>query len=224
MTLPNQLTILRILLTPLFVFLFVSESIFFKEVSVAVYFVAALTDWYDGWVARKLGIVTRWGIFLDPLADKVLTSAAFVAFAWLDLVGWWMVWAIVIRDISITLLRSYAELRGKSLHTNFTAKIKTFSQMVFIYVVLLAVVLRNSVGLGQAAKAVLGKNILYYSMLFVTILTLGTGLQYIIENFKLLHDSFSRPENSSNRSSNSPTRNGGPRSSVNSFGSRETKG
>ena len=88
MTLPNQLTILRILLTPLFILLFISDRIFLKELSVFVFIIAALTDWYDGWIARKLGTVSRWGVFLDPLADKILTSAAFVAFAWLGLVEW----------------------------------------------------------------------------------------------------------------------------------------
>ena len=190
MTLPNQLTILRILLTPLFILLFISERIFLKEFSVLVFVIAALTDWYDGWIARKLGTVSRWGVFLDPLADKILTSAAFVAFAWFGLVDWWMVWAIVIRDISITLLRSFAEMRGRTLHTNFTAKVKTFSQMVFIYAVLLAVVLKASFGSIQIIKIILEKDVLYYSMLFVTVLTLGTGLQYIIENFKLIHSSF----------------------------------
>lgn len=155
-----------------------------------VFVVAALTDWYDGWIARKLGKVSRWGVFLDPLADKVLTSAAFIAFAWMGLVAWWMVWAIVIRDISITLLRSFAEFRGQTLHTNFTAKVKTFSQMVFIYVVLLAVVLKTSPGLSSIVRVVLDKDVLFYSMLVVTILTLGTGLQYVIENFKLIHSSF----------------------------------
>lgn len=190
MTLPNQLTILRMLLTPLFILLFISERVFLKQFSVLVFVVAAMTDWYDGWIARKLGKVSRWGVFLDPLADKVLTSAAFVAFAWMGLVGWWMVWAIVIRDISITLLRSFAELRGRTLHTNFTAKVKTFSQMVFIYAVLLAVVLKTSAGFSSIIRVVLDKDVLYYSMLVVTILTLGTGLQYVVENFKLIHSSF----------------------------------
>ncbi len=191
MTLPNQLTILRILLTPVFVVLFIGERLVLKQVSVLVFAVAALTDWYDGWVARKTGKVTKWGIFLDPLADKVLTSAAFIAFAWLGLVQWWMVWVIVVRDISITLLRSFAELRGRTLHTNFSAKVKTFSQMVFIYGVLLTVVLKGSVPvLLPIINVILDKDVLYYSMLVVTILTLGTGLQYLIENFKIIHSFF----------------------------------
>lgn len=191
MTLPNQLTILRIILTPIFVLLFVSELLILKRVSVFVFAIAALTDLYDGWIARKTGKVTRWGIFLDPLADKILTSAAFVAFAWLGMVGWWMVWIIVVRNISITLLRSFAELRGQTLHTNFSAKVKTFAQMIFICGVLLAIALRNSnPELLPVISFILQKDVLYYSMLVVTIITLGTGVQYVIENFKMIHSSF----------------------------------
>jgi CDP-diacylglycerol--glycerol-3-phosphate 3-phosphatidyltransferase len=168
---------------------FVSGEILLRQLSVLVFVIAALTDWYDGWIARKLGKVSRWGVFLDPLADKVLTSAAFLAFAWLGLVDWWMVWAIVIRDVSVTLLRSFAELRGQTVRTNFSAKVKTFSQMVFIYAILLAFAFRNSGYLSPVAAAVMNKNVLYYSMLLVTILTLGTGLQYVIENFKLIQSS-----------------------------------
>lgn len=191
MTVPNQLTILRIILTPIFIALFISERLILKQVSVLVFAVAALTDWYDGWAARKLGKVTRWGIFLDPLADKVLTSAAFIAFAWLGLVEWWMVWVIVVRDIAITLLRSFAELRGRTLHTNFSAKVKTFAQMGFIYVVLLAVVLKGTVHqLVPVFNTVLDENVLYYSMLIITIVTFVTGVQYLIENYKILYSSF----------------------------------
>lgn len=190
MTVPNQLTILRILLTPIFVALFISERLILKQVSVLVFAVAALTDWYDGWVARRLGKVTRWGIFLDPLADKILTSAAFIAFAWLGLVEWWMVWVIVVRDISITILRSFSELRGKTLKTNFSAKVKTFAQMVFIYAVLLAIVLKDTFpGLKPVFGTVLDPNVLYYSMLIITVLTFGTGVQYIVGNYKAIYSS-----------------------------------
>ena len=74
-----------------------------------VYVVAALTDWYDGWVARKYGYVSRWGKFLDPLADKILAAAALFSFVALNLVDGWMVWIVVVRDFLITGLRSYAE-------------------------------------------------------------------------------------------------------------------
>ncbi len=178
-------------MTPLFVVLFISERLILKQASVVIFAVAALTDWYDGWVARKLGKVSRWGIFLDPLADKVLTSAAFVAFAWLGMVEAWMVWVIVVRDISITLLRSFAELGHHTLRTNFSAKVKTFAQMLFIYAVLLAVVLKDSTpALAGLAGFVLDKDVMYISMLVVTVLTFGTGVQYLIENYKVIYSSF----------------------------------
>src|SRR5258708_7415811 len=86
MSIPNSLTILRIALTPLFVVLLFSSSSVLNEVALAVYIIAALTDWYDGWVARRYGYVSRWGKFLDPLADKVLAAAALLSFVYLRLV------------------------------------------------------------------------------------------------------------------------------------------
>src|SRR6185503_6314128 len=101
MSLPNSLTILRIFLTPVFVVLLLSDSPFERQLSVVVYVVAALTDWYDGWVARRYGSMSRWGKFLDPLADKILSSAALLAFVALGLIDAWMVWVVVGRDVVI---------------------------------------------------------------------------------------------------------------------------
>jgi len=190
MTLPNQLTVLRIILTPIFIILFLSERTILRQISLFVFLIAALTDWYDGWIARRMGKVTRWGIFLDPLADKILTSSAFFVFAADGFAQWWMVWAIVVRDISITLLRSLSELRGQTVHTNYTAKVKTALQMVFIYTVLIAVVGRDSLSaLRGVTLIILNRDVLYYSMLVVTVVTLGTGLQYLVENFRLIQSS-----------------------------------
>jgi CDP-diacylglycerol--glycerol-3-phosphate 3-phosphatidyltransferase len=101
-----QETFLRILLTPVFVILLFSSDPTMLQWSLAVLIFAAITDWYDGWLARRWGYVTRWGVFFDPLADKVVTSGALFAYLYLGLVPGWTVWVIVIRDIFITLLRS----------------------------------------------------------------------------------------------------------------------
>ena len=95
---PNQLTVLRIILTPVFYFLFRTGDPLLVHISMGVYIVAAFTDWYDGWLARKFNYITEWGKFLDPLADKILNSAAFFAFVYLDMLELWMVIIIVIRD------------------------------------------------------------------------------------------------------------------------------
>ena len=91
MSLPNQLTILRILLTPVFVFLLFFDSMATRIGSMVIFTIAALTDWYDGYAARKTGGITMWGQFLDPLADKILVSSGFICFSILGYIPVWMV-------------------------------------------------------------------------------------------------------------------------------------
>jgi len=186
MTLPNQLTILRIILTPVFVLLFLSEDVFLKQLSLFVYVIAALTDWYDGWIARKFGYMTRWGRFLDPLADKILTSSAFISFASLGLVQTWMVVIIVVRDIVITLLRSYAEFKDKPVITTKGAKVKTFIQMSFIYYLLVGYVVNVSFEKINLELSLLHPNLIHWLMFGVTILTLWTGISYLYDNWKII--------------------------------------
>src|SRR5262245_56406482 len=137
MSIPNSLTVLRIVLTPVFVILLLSDSPALKTASLIVYIVAALTDWYDGWIARKYGYITRWGKFLDPLADKILSSSALFSFVTLHLVDAWMVWVIVIRDFVITGLRVSAEWNNQPIVTSRTAQAKTFGEFVVIYYILI---------------------------------------------------------------------------------------
>src|SRR6187455_1682946 len=80
MNFPNTLSLIRIILAPVFMVLFLSDSTWMIAASFFIFTIAALTDWYDGWYARRYGFKTRWGQFIDPLADKILTSAAFIAF------------------------------------------------------------------------------------------------------------------------------------------------
>jgi CDP-diacylglycerol--glycerol-3-phosphate 3-phosphatidyltransferase len=165
---PNQLTFLRILLTPVFLTLLFSSDPVLRQLSLVVFIIALLTDWYDGWVARRWGYITRWGKFLDPLADKVVTSAALIAFIYLDLVPPWTVWVIVVRDIAITLLRSYAEYKGKPFDTTRLAKTKTFLQFVVIYYVLLLYVGKDIEFVrsryGELINTLLDYSFLYASM------------------------------------------------------------
>ena len=114
MVLPNQLTVLRIILTPFFLFFFLSENPLFKQISIGIFIIAALTDWYDGWLARKFNYITNWGKFWDPLADKILTSTAFIGFVILGVLQLWMVIIILLRDFIITILRAYADYKGGS--------------------------------------------------------------------------------------------------------------
>ncbi|OGU25612.1 MAG: CDP-diacylglycerol--glycerol-3-phosphate 3-phosphatidyltransferase [Ignavibacteria bacterium GWA2_54_16] len=189
---PNQLTFLRILLTPVFLaFLFSADPVM-RQLSLLVFIVAMLTDWYDGWVARRWGYVTRWGTFLDPLADKVVTSAALIAFVYLNLVPSWTVWLIVIRDIAITFLRSYSEFKGKAFDTTRMAKTKTFLQFAVIYYVLLIYIARDTeyfrVRFGTTLDMLLDPSLLYPMMVVITAITLLTGALYVVNNWATVRD------------------------------------
>lgn len=189
---PNQLTILRILLTPVFIAFLFSGSLFFRQLSLVVFFLALLTDWYDGWVARKWGYVTRWGAFLDPLADKVVTSAALISFVSLDLAPAWPIWIIVVRDFAITLLRSYSEYKGKVFDTSKLAKTKTFLQFVVIYYILILYVGNQTPSFhreyGPTLEALLDYSVIYVLSVLITVVTLWTGISYLIENRKTIRE------------------------------------
>ena len=190
MTLPNQLTILRVILSPIFLFFFLSEVIWMKQVSVAIYIVAALSDWYDGWLARKFNYITSWGKFWDPLADKILTSFAFISFAIVDLIPWWMVVIIVGRDVVITLLRVFADMKNYNFTTSYYAKWKTMLQMVFLYYLLILYVAQYSPEInalyGDLISTLLNKQLIYLVALFITLITLHSGFLYIKRNWEII--------------------------------------
>ncbi len=194
MVYPNQLTVLRIILTPVFLVLFLAEEPLLKQISLVVFIVAAITDWYDGWLARKFNYITNWGKFLDPLADKILTSTAFLAFAFQGVLEMWMVVAIIIRDFLITGLRLYSDYKGGSMSTSLSAKWKTFIQMTFIYYLLLIFTLRTIKPLNDNYKyafdVLTNSTFIFYAMLTVTIITLYTGVSYLYSNRKLLGKMF----------------------------------
>jgi CDP-diacylglycerol--glycerol-3-phosphate 3-phosphatidyltransferase len=190
MTLPNQLTILRIILSPVFLFFFLSELIWMKQVSVAIYIIAALSDWYDGWLARKFNYITSWGKFWDPLADKILTSAAFIGFAIVDLLPWWMVIIIVGRDVIITLLRLFSYMKSYVFTTSYYAKWKTMLQMVLLYYLLILFVAQYSLEInivyGKLISMLLNKQLIFFIGLVITLITFHSGLLYVFRNWKII--------------------------------------
>ncbi len=191
-TLPNQLTLLRILLTPVFVFLLFSQIPECKIWSLVVYILTAITDWYDGWLARRWGYVSRWGAFFDPLADKIVTSAALFSFSALNIIPYWPVWIIVVRDFVITLLRSYAEYKEYNFDTSRFAKTKTFIQYVVIYYILILYIASNypEIKIEYAAliELLLHKTVVYVLIIITMFITVLTGVQYIITNRTIIRE------------------------------------
>jgi CDP-diacylglycerol--glycerol-3-phosphate 3-phosphatidyltransferase len=199
LTLPNQLTLLRIVLTPVFVALLLSENPTLRQLSLLVFVVAAATDWYDGWVARKLGYISRWGKFLDPLADKILSSAALLSYVCLDLIAGWMVWIVIVRDFLMTGLRVLAEYRDKPIITSRGAQAKTFGQFVVIYYILILYVARTFPPLqerfGPIIDSLMHPQVLFGMMLLVTLTTVGTMVAYFIDNRKFLAEIYASLRN-----------------------------
>lgn len=196
LNLPNQLTILRILLTPVFVMLLLSSSSVMLQLSLVVFVIAALTDWYDGWIARRMGYLSRGGKFLDPLADKILSSAALLSYVALGLVDAWMVWIVIARDFLITGLRAYAEYKDKPVITSRGAQAKTFGEFVVIYYILILYVARSVPALserfGRTIDTLMHPQVLFGMMLLVTLSTVGTGVAYIFDNRKVLRELYTQ--------------------------------
>lgn len=194
MVLPNQLTVLRIILTPVFFILFISGEQHLIQVSLGIFIIAALTDWYDGWLARKFNYITEWGKFWDPMADKILTSTAFIGFVIIGMLEWWMVSLIVLRDIIITLLRLYAENRGRNFITSYYAKWKTLLQMIFLYYLLIVYTATNTDSVFKGSELIftylLDGRLIYSLMLLITLITVHSGYTYLYSNRKLIMELF----------------------------------
>lgn len=189
--LPNILTISRIILTPVFLILILSENEYMRILALVVFTIAALTDFFDGYLARQLDADSDFGNFLDPLADKILTFSGFLAFSLLDphVFPWWILALIIGRDVFITLLRMIAKRNNKVLQTSNSAKLKTAVQMVFIYIGLVAFIALSFKSLNEITSAWLFESgALYFLYLGVMLFTVYTALEYVVKN----KDIFSR--------------------------------
>jgi CDP-diacylglycerol---glycerol-3-phosphate 3-phosphatidyltransferase len=188
MKFPTQLTVLRIVLAPCFYALFVMDPPQYFWAAI-VFLLASITDWYDGYFARKLKLVSRFGSFLDPLADKILTSIAFIAFAAAGLIPVWTVLVIIGRDVIMTILRVVADVHDIPVKTSFTAKVKTFLQMAFIVSILLLLIGSEGTfgnSLKEFIETISIRDIAYWGILMVVILTVLTFMQYIYDNAALI--------------------------------------
>jgi CDP-diacylglycerol--glycerol-3-phosphate 3-phosphatidyltransferase len=132
MNLPNKLTISRFLLTAAFLVVMFSKVAFHQTIALALFVAGALSDLFDGYLARKHKLITNFGILMDPLADKILVCSAFIAFVGLQWIAAWMVVLIVARELAITGLRMLAASKSVVLAAEGYGKHKTISQMIAI--------------------------------------------------------------------------------------------
>lgn len=190
MNLPNKLTVGRIIVAPFFMILLLIDSMYFRYLATFLFVMAALTDAYDGYLARKTGVITGFGKFMDPLADKILVSTAFVAFVALGYVQTWMILVIILREFLVTGLRSLAAYKGVVIMPSYVAKWKTACQMAAIIVILVFINLKSTlVPLGYHWSMFTSDSVflVFDVMIFVTmLLTVGTGIDYLVKSAFLL--------------------------------------
>lgn len=190
MNLPNLLTIIRILLSPVFMFFFMLDSFPMRLVGLALFVCAAITDLADGYYARKRGVITGFGKFMDPLADKILVSSALISFTALRFVSPIPVMLIIGREFSITGLRLLAAYKGVIIPPTFGAKVKTFLQMTVVTLVLAYVSLDSAFEFyGVNPSPLAGFDAVLYTnwiMWITAIVTVWTGLDYVIKYFSMI--------------------------------------
>jgi CDP-diacylglycerol--glycerol-3-phosphate 3-phosphatidyltransferase len=165
--------------------LYVQDEVVWRALSVGIFAVAVVTDFFDGYIARLYSAETEYGVFLDPLADKFLTFAGFICLPFINVsqFPWWAVGVIVLRDIIVTGMRILADYRNLSMDTRLTAKFKTLGQMFFLYLALIVgVFIETDVWLSSYSIQLLESGILGWMMIAIVALTLYSGIEYIYIN------------------------------------------
>jgi len=189
---PNMLTFLRILLTPIFIVLLFHDHPYSNFWALVVFSIASITDAYDGYVARKYDLESDYGRFLDPLADKILVSSAFISFAVMKIVPFWMVGLIISRDLFITGLRMLMNQKGFIIQTRKIAKIKTGVQIGFIIFVLVYVGAKafTFFPITDLRAIIKEYRVIYYLTISVTLFTVVTGMNYFYTNRSIIKRAF----------------------------------
>jgi len=178
-------------MAPIFVVMYLQDELLWRSLSVAVFAGAAVTDFFDGYIARHYHAESEYGTFLDPLADKVLAFAGFICLPIIlpNQFPWWAVGLIIFRDVGVTGLRVLANKKNKTMETRYTAKVKTFIQLAFLYTALLfGVFIKSSEKVGSFSMMLLDSGIIEILLYLVVVITLYTGIEYAYIN----RDIFSR--------------------------------
>ena len=176
MNLPNKLTMIRVILVPVFiVLLFMGQNNpLFKYLALAVFVIASLTDTLDGYIARSRNLVTNFGKFMDPLADKLLVCSALICFIQIGTIPAWVVIIIISREFIISGFRLIASDKGVVIAASKWGKAKTVSQMITVILLILDLPILKTV-----------TNIM---IIVMTVLTVVSLIDYIVKNAKVLED------------------------------------
>ena len=176
MNLPNKLTMIRVILVPAFIVLLFmgQENPLFKYLALAVFVIASLTDTLDGYIARSRNLVTNFGKFMDPLADKLLVCSALICFIQIGTIPAWVVIIIISREFIISGFRLIASDKGVVIAASKWGKAKTVSQMITVILLILDLPFL--------------KTVTDVMIIVMTVLTVVSLIDYIVKNAKVLED------------------------------------
>ena len=189
MNIANRLTMLRIVLTFVFMVVLFVHGFWAKVFALVVFIIAAISDYLDGMIAKKKNMITDFGRLMDPIADKILVLAAFATFVQLQLIEAWMFVIIISRELLITSLRLFALNKGKVLSAARAGKHKTVSQMSVIFVILLFIVAKETMltyFIWNPEWEKMFRTVIYSLMLVTVGFTLYSGVSYLWENRKII--------------------------------------
>ena len=178
--LPNILSLLRIVMSPFFVIFMIQDEPYYLLLSLLLIFLVSLTDFFDGYYARKYSLITEIGKYLDPLADKIFVITVFFTFNFIlgnDIFPLWMVALILLRDIFITILRKFYKSKKIHFTTSDLAKKKTMIQVVCMHLIIL-ILISN-----RFSILLIDYDYIYYVMFFCTCITLLSGFDYIYQYY-----------------------------------------
>jgi len=185
LNLPNILTMMRIAIIPLLAVILMSPSRSAGFWAAALFAVASITDWLDGYLARRMGIVTIFGKFLDPIADKLIVMAALIMILPFNRVPAWMVLVILGREIIITGLRGIASSEGIVIQASDLGKYKTIFQIVAIIGLVLHYNYNWFFGIPHTLLTVNMHNVGMFFLWIATVLTIWSGVDYLARFIKL---------------------------------------
>ena len=184
MNLPNKLSLLRICMIPFFVVFALMGAQWAQIVALLIFVIASLTDMLDGQIARKRGLVTNFGKFIDPIADKLLVMSALVVLVEQGRMPGWVCILMLAREFAISGFRLVAVDAGTVIAAGWLGKVKTVSQMAAVIALLLLTPAGDSAPLlGQAGVVV--ANIITYA---AAVMTVWSGADYIVKNFDCIKD------------------------------------
>lgn len=175
---PNILTVVRLVLALLCAYFALNMDKESLIISFALFMIASATDYLDGYLARKWNIVSTFGKFIDPIADKVLILGVLIVFSYKGVIPWYLTAIVAFREVSLTIIRTLLMFKKVVIASTMSGKVKTFSQVIAIIIIYVIVYFRN-----QISHTVF-QYIIWILMVWIVVTTIYSGVRFVIKNRK----------------------------------------